>query len=96
MRPYNKRSGVLGPVPIRQSVNDGGWGELELSARFSHLDLTDGTIEGGEMSIFSLGANWWLSRAFNTNLNFRTIRLDRYGLEGTSSGLAARILLLLE
>jgi phosphate-selective porin OprO/OprP len=45
-----------------------GWGAWEIAARYSYLDLNDGTglnrIQGGRMEGFSLGLNWYL----NTNL----------------------------
>jgi hypothetical protein len=60
------------------------------------LDLTDGLIDGGEMDILSLGLSWWLTPVFNVNMNYRFITLDRFGVEGDSSGLNVRILLMLE
>ena len=46
--------------------------------------------------IFSLGFNWWLSPIFNVNVNYRCILNDREGQEGDSSGMLARLLLVLE
>jgi len=48
------------------------------------------------MDILSLGATWWLTRSANVSLNYRYISLDREGLKGNSSGLNARILLMLD
>ena len=96
MRAYNHKSGIFGPVPVAQSVNQGGWGAWEVSFRYSTLDLTDGLIDGGEMDILSLGANWWLTPVFNVNLNYRFIQNELGGLDGESSGLLARVLLMLE
>ena len=95
-RAYRKRSGTFDPLPVARPVNRGGWGALELALRYSRLDLTDGAVDGGEMDIFSLGVNWWLSRSAQFGLNYRHISLDRFGTEGTSSGLNARILLMLD
>ncbi len=96
MREYRKRSGIMGPVPVAKSVNQGGWGAWEIGLRWSDLDLTDGLVDGGEMDILSLGVNWWLTPTFNFNVNYRYITLDRFGVTGNSSGLNARILLMLE
>lgn len=96
MRAYQKRGGVMGPMPVSRSVNQGGWGAWELGARWSDLDLSDGPVEGGEMRIFSLGVNWWLSPRFNVNFNYRHIVLDRFGVRGTAHGLNGRVLLILE
>ena len=96
MRSYNKKSGILGPIPVARSVRQGGWGAWELGLRFSNFDLTDGPIDGGEMDIFSVGLNWWLSPVFNVNMNYRFIDNDLGGINGQSSGIMARVLLMLE
>jgi phosphate-selective porin OprO/OprP len=96
MRPFNKKNALFRPVPVARTVYQGGWGAWELSTRFSSIDLTDGTIDGGEMDIFSVGANWWLTPFFGASMNYRYIVLRQGGARGTSSGLMARILLVLE
>jgi phosphate-selective porin OprO/OprP len=96
MRPYNKKSGLLSPVPIAKNVNQDGKGAWEIGARFSSLDLTDGLVDGGEMDIWSLGVNWWLTPLVNVNLNYRYITLDRFGVRGTSHGLMTRVVLALQ
>lgn len=96
IRGYNKKSGVVDRLPVARSVYQGGWGAWELGIRWSDLDLSDREVDGGEMQILSLGLNWWLSPIFNINLNYRYIDLDRFGVEGTSSGLNGRVLLILE
>ena len=95
-RAYRKRSGTFDPLPVAKPVNRGGWGALELALRYSSLDLTDGAVDGGEMDIFSLGLNWWLTRWSQFGVNYRYISLDRFGTEGDSSGLNARLLLMLD
>ena len=96
MRGYRKRSGIFNPLPVATPVNRGGWGTLETAFRYSRLDLTDGTVEGGEMDIYSLGLNWWLTRWAQVGVNYRYISLDRIGAEGGSSGLNARLVLMLD
>jgi len=96
MRGYNRKSGIFNPLPVAKSVCQGGWGAWEVAARWSDLDLTDGGVDGGDMQILSLGLNWWLSPIFNVNLNYRWITLDRFGVEGDSSGFNGRIVLMLE
>ena len=95
-RAYRKRSGTFDPLPVARQVNRGGWGALEFALRYSRLDLTEGMVDGGEMDIFSLGVNWWLSRAAHFGVNYRHNSLDREGVQGESSGLNARILLMLD
>jgi phosphate-selective porin OprO/OprP len=96
MRAYNRRSGVFGPVPVARSVYRGGWGAWEVALRWTDLDLTDGAIEGGEMQVLSAAVNWWLTSYFSFNIYYRNIQLDRFGLQGTSDGMLARVVLMLE
>ena len=96
MRGYRKRSGTFDPLPVARPVNQGGWGTVELAFRYSNTDLTEGTVDGGEMDIYSLGVNWWFTRSAHLALNYRYINLDRFGTQGDSSGLNARILLMLD
>ena len=95
-RAYRKRSGTFDPLPIARPVNQGGWGAVELAFRYSNTDLTDGAVDGGEMDIYSLGVNWWFACNAHLGVNYRYITLDRDGMEGTSSGLNARLLLMLD
>ena len=96
MRGYNRKSGVFRPIEVAKSVYQGGVGAWEVSARWSEIDLTDGLVTGGEMKVFSLGLNWFLSQEFNVSLNYRFITLDRFGVKGESSGINTRIVLFLQ
>lgn len=96
MRPYRKRGGVLGPLPVAKSVYQGGWGAWEAALRYSTLDLTDGPIDGGQLDIYTAGLNWWLTSYALFNLNYRHITLDRFGVEGTSNAFTGRLMLILE
>ena len=95
-RPYNKRSGMFSPVPVSKPANKGGMGAWEIATRFSSLDLTDGAIDGGQMDIYSLGLNWWLTRTTSFSINYRHIEQDRLGTEGRSDGLVTRLTLILD
>lgn len=95
-RAYRKRSGTFDPLPVARPVNLGGWGAVELAVRYSNTDLSDATVDGGDMDIYSMGATWWLTRSTNLSLNYRHITLDRLATQGDSSGLNARILLMLD
>lgn len=96
MRAYNRKSGILGGVPVSKSVYQGGWGAWEVSMRYSTLDLTDGLVDGGEMDIWSFGLNWWLSPIFNVNVNYRYIFNEQGGFSGESSGFISRVMVVLE
>jgi phosphate-selective porin OprO/OprP len=96
MHGYNKRSGTFGRFPVSKSVSVGGWGGWEAVARYSHLDLTDGAIEGGELQIGSLGFNWWLRADLTVSMYYRHTILDRFDERGSSDGLVTRLVLMLE
>jgi phosphate-selective porin OprO/OprP len=95
IRGYNRRNGTFRPLDVARSVDQFGMGTWELSARLSSADFNDGLLEGGELDVYSLGVNWWLTPAFSFSVNYRYTILDRFGLEGKSSGIATRLTLLL-
>ena len=96
LRPYFRKSGTFRPLPVSQSVYQGGWGAWELTTRWSELDLSDQMVDGGEMKIASAGVNWWLTPSFQLSVNFRHVLLDKDGITGESSGVNTRLVLMLE
>jgi phosphate-selective porin OprO and OprP len=100
VRPYNKRGGVFRPIPIARTVEQNGWGAWEVSTRFSTLDMNEvpdaAGLDAGEMDVWSLGLNWWLTPTMNANINYRYVDLDRLGVQGSSQGFVTRIMLILE
>jgi phosphate-selective porin OprO/OprP len=96
MRGYRRTNGTFAPLPVARAVNRGGYGAWELAARYSTLDLNDAGVSGGEMDVYSLGVNWWLTSASQFSLNYRYVDLDRFGLNGQSSGVNVRLLLVLD
>lgn len=102
MRGYNKRSGIFSPLLVARGVDQGGWGSLELSTRWSVFDGSNGGLAAGDTSIISLGISWWLTPKFNVNFNYRWIDLERCSfiseqcdLQGKSSGFNTRLVLFL-
>ena len=55
-REYSEAVGAFGGVKPKR-----GWGALELKARVSEVDLTDGTFNGGLERNAAFGVNWWFS-----------------------------------
>ena len=96
MRAYNRKSGTFGGVPVSRGVYQNGKGAWELSARWSTIDLEDGPVRGGEMDIASLGLTWWATPFLGVSANYRYIWNELDGVEGSSSGLNTRLMLLLE
>jgi phosphate-selective porin OprO/OprP len=95
MRNYRDRTGTFDPLRVARPVNQGGWGTVEAAVRYSRIDLTSGAIDGGEMDIYSLGLDWWLTQSVQFGGNYRLIVLDQPDGRGVSSGLDVRIMLML-
>lgn len=65
---YNRRSGTFGGVePRRRS------GAVEIVARMSSLDLSDGSARGGVERNRSLGVNWYLRERLRLMVDFVAI-----------------------
>ncbi len=62
-REYNHETGRFSGAKIRsvRSLQHRSWGALEWANRFSHTDLSDGTIRGGVMNVASTGLNLYIS-----------------------------------
>ena len=62
-RPYNRADGVPGRlIPQRNFAfgPHGGWGAFEAGARLSYTDLTDGSVQGGRLTMLMSTLNWYL------------------------------------
>jgi len=100
-REYFSRPGVLTNGWLLRDENGGfnwGWGAWELAARYSYVNLNDGTgatrIEGGVMDGFTVGLNWYLNN--NLKIQFDWVYDHRYDvptgvIPGYTSGLGTRV-----
>ena len=70
----NYKNGTFGGVTPNGNYGQGGKGAVELTARYSYLDLNDGGIYGGELTDTTVGVNWYLNP--NTRLMFNYIMAD--------------------
>jgi phosphate-selective porin OprO/OprP len=96
MRAYDKKSGTFTGIPIAKTVYQNGKGAWELYTRYSHIDLEDKAVHGGEMQIATLGLNWWLTPFFTINASYKYIWNEMDGVQAESSGLMTRLILVLE
>ena len=62
---YSGSSGTYGPIHPRNN-----FGAVELAARYSTLDLSDGLVAGGEETNWTVGVNWYLTRNLRLMGNF--------------------------
>ena len=93
MRPYNRKGGVFGALPVTRDVDHGGHGAVELVLRYSEIDLTDGALDGGEMRVVKAGATWWASQRFNVSMNYQWIWNDIGGSKGQAEGFVLRLMI---
>jgi phosphate-selective porin OprO and OprP len=62
-RPYNRAAGYFNRLVPRRNFNfgkGGAWGAVEVGARFSYTDLTDGSVHGGRIGLLMGELNWYL------------------------------------
>jgi phosphate-selective porin OprO/OprP len=62
-RPYDREEGDFKRlIPLRNFGfgEKGGWGAIEIAARFSYTDLTDGSVQGGRLAMLMTSLNWYL------------------------------------
>ncbi|GAB3223411.1 OprO/OprP family phosphate-selective porin [Algoriphagus aestuariicola] len=90
-RPYSTVSGVYSFVPVKKSVFQGGWGELEGVFRVSNLDLEDGGVQGGKFWRLTPMVNWYMTRYLRLEVAYGYGVLDRFGLKGATQFFQTRI-----
>lgn len=83
-RAWNRKNGTLDRVkPFenffmvkdRDGALQSGWGAWELAARYSHADLTDFDILGGEGESLTIGMNWYWNAYARMQFNYITGRI---------------------
>ena len=85
-RPYDRTVGY-----DRRIIPTGRWGAFELVARFSHENLDDGTVHGGEYDKTYVGLNWWATTRWKFGAGWGHIWLDRYGKTGNTDDFLTRL-----
>lgn len=71
-RRYKTSSGAFDRVKPANDLSwsGGGYGAIEAAFRYSNLNLSDGMIQGGTLSNFTAGLNWYLNPNFRFMLNY--------------------------
>jgi phosphate-selective porin OprO/OprP len=95
VRSYNYRKGIFTKLTPERDVISGGPGAWEAVVRYSEVDLTDGLVDGGDMSRISLGMNWYATSAFKATAEYGWVDLDRFGISSTTRVLQMRMAFLL-
>jgi phosphate-selective porin OprO and OprP len=85
-RPYLRAFGYAGRVVPKRR-----FGAVELVARFSHVDLTSGPIDGGTLDKWHVGLNWWASAEWKVGFSYGDADLTKAGLVGTTKMWLTRV-----
>jgi phosphate-selective porin OprO/OprP len=68
-----------------------GRGLWQLGARWDHVDLDDGSIEGGVMDALTVGVNWYWHQHVRLSLNHVSVWSERAGVDDDPSIVEARV-----
>jgi phosphate-selective porin len=60
-------------------------------ARYSHVDLSDGLVEGGVLARWGVGVNWWASAQWKLCISYGDADLDKYEVRGNTRMLLKRL-----
>lgn len=90
-RPYNTVSGIYGFVPVKKSLFKGGPGAWEGVLRISHLDLSDGHVDGGKFWRLTPMVNWYVSNNIRLEFSYGYGVLDRFHVKGATQFFQSRI-----
>ena len=79
-RPYQLNdqpySADFGRVQPKRSLMEGGIGAWEIAARYSALNLTDGSVRGGGEKDITIGLNWYATSNVRFMLNYIKVNTD--------------------
>ena len=89
-RGYNYRRGTVRRIDPILDFSKGGLGAVELSARYSYMDMDDQAIHGGEMDITSLGLIWHPRRDVQFHIQWSHANLDKSASETDKSPVTGR------
>lgn len=87
-RPYRVGTGSFGSIRPRHK-----WGAIEIAGRYSHLDLTDGSIAGGTEDNVGVALNWYWTRGSRLALDYIKVRArpNRLGVDESPDILSLRL-----
>ena len=78
-RSYKASGGKFGGVKPLNAFDpkNGDWGAVEVAARYSTLDVSDGAVLGGEMDNYTIGVNWYLNDYARLMANYIFVDTDQ-------------------
>ena len=82
--------GYKGGVPTTPLPDQPGSGMWQLGLRYDTIDLNDGAVEGGKMSTWTAGVNWYWRSNFKLALNYVKVDSERQGVSDDPGIVEAR------
>ena len=79
-----------GGVPGTPGPAEPASGMWQLGLRYDTLDLDDGAVQGGKISTWTAGANWYLRSNFKLMLNYVKVDSERQGIDDNPGIVEAR------
>jgi phosphate-selective porin OprO/OprP len=90
-RPYNTIGGYFKDIAPNKTVFKGGPGAWELVLRYSHIDLDDKLVRGGEFDRITPMVNWYLSENVRLEMAYGYGHLERFDLNGNTHFFQTRL-----
>ena len=90
-RAYNTVQGAFRDVIPKRPLFSGGYGAVELVARYSDINLDSEQVHGGKFKRFTPMVNWYLTDYLRLVATYGVGRLDRFNLKGTTQFFQARL-----
>ena len=91
-RPYRAKDGLFGRMTTRNALGADGLGAIVLGLRYDFLDLTDGAVDGGMQSGFTLQGTWQPVNFLKFQFDYSRLDIDRPSspLSGTADVITMR------
>ena len=90
-RAYNTVQGAFREVIPKRPVFSGGYGAIEVVARYSDINLDSELVHGGKFKRFTPMVNWYLTDYLRLVAAYGVGRLDRFNLKGTTQFFQTRL-----
>lgn len=91
-RNYKTKEGAFGRTSPLTSLSENGFGAVTLGVRYDFLDLTDGTLDGGEQKGVTLQGTWQPITFLKFQLDYSRLDIERPSspLSGTADVITMR------
>ncbi|MAU40704.1 MAG: hypothetical protein CMF31_03690 [Kordiimonas sp.] len=83
-RNYKAKKGSFGRVKVKNPINEGGIGAVQVGVRYDTIDLSDNGIDCGEQESWIFGANWHLNNYTRIMANYSFTDVDGGSYDGES------------